>query len=36
MTHLSKLGKIANLPGLCKVIDLNVLISPNVDCSKVH
>nr|ATU75069.1 nonspecific lipid transfer protein [Pinus sylvestris]QWM97377.1 non-specific lipid transfer protein [Pinus sylvestris]QWM97378.1 non-specific lipid transfer protein [Pinus sylvestris] len=31
-----KLGKAANLPGLCKVTDLNVPISPNVDCSKVH
>nr|ABK23111.1 unknown [Picea sitchensis]ABK23897.1 unknown [Picea sitchensis]ACN40609.1 unknown [Picea sitchensis] len=31
-----KLGKAANLPGLCKVTDLNVPINPNVDCSKVH
>lgn len=31
-----KLGKAVNLPGLCKVTDLNVPINPNVDCSKVH
>ncbi|OIC47793.1 hypothetical protein A7L55_20500 [Acinetobacter baumannii] len=31
-----KLGKAANLPGLCKVTDLNVPISSNVDCSKIH
>lgn len=30
------LGKAGNLPGLCKVTDLNVPITPNVDCSKVH
>ena len=29
-----KLGKAVNLPGLCKVNDINVPINPNVDCSK--
>nr|ABK21564.1 unknown [Picea sitchensis]ABK21661.1 unknown [Picea sitchensis]ABK22333.1 unknown [Picea sitchensis]ABK24973.1 unknown [Picea sitchensis] len=31
-----KLGKAANLPGLCKVTDINVPVNPNVDCSKIH
>nr|ABK21262.1 unknown [Picea sitchensis]ABK25285.1 unknown [Picea sitchensis]ABR16206.1 unknown [Picea sitchensis] len=31
-----KLAKAVNLPGLCKVTDLNVPVNPNVDCSKVH
>ena len=33
-SHGVNLGKAVNLPGICKVTDLNVPVNPNVDCFK--